>query len=193
MYEQDANGTACQVEVAGGISTTLRKQTQGVGLADDLLATSVGHYGGSSHQPSRPFRLRIDYKRPLEKMIAEGGYAWTNPDISARTYPCIRAGTAEMEVELVHLDHFVEKQTILKELGERNLRAATLHELLSCDTICREMQPNSPIVALGSSWLHPCGGHRVPFLWTGHTGRRLDLYWLEDRWEKDFQFLGVRK
>jgi hypothetical protein len=194
MKKQDVYGTAFHVEPAMSISTTVIKHSQGTSLTENqLLDTPVRWPLDLNGESACTFRVTVNYARALEDMIKDAGYTWSNPDINAKTYPVVRTGIAELELQLVNFDRVVETQDVVTELHERSFRSATLPDLLAYSSTYNNPQPDCPIVALGSSWLHPCGGHRVPFLWTGHSGRRLDLYWLENRWERDFRFLAIRQ
>jgi len=186
MKEQDRGSVALPVESAVSNSVAGTRL-----FAHDLRFNSPRQSFLHSDIASMSFRVVVNYSRRLERLIADGEYTWANPDICTNNYPVVDKGTVELEFRLIGLDRVVETEAVESELKNRSLRPATLQELLAYGAICRDMHSQFPIVALGSSWQHPCGGHRVPFIWTGHSGRLLDLYWRENRWEEDFHFLAI--
>jgi hypothetical protein len=135
--------------------------------------------------------VTVDFDRSLESMITEGRYDWTNPDVTKTNFPYKAKGVSHVKVHLICFGDIARSEEVMQNLARASLRPATLPELLACGTIHPELQKESPVAALGSVWSHPCGGHQVPILWTGQTGRRLDLYWLENGWGSDCRFAAI--
>jgi hypothetical protein len=187
MKEQNTGSLALPVEPAVSNSTAGTRP-----FAQDLRFNSPIQSSLDSNIGSISFRVVVNYSRRLERLIADGEYAWANSDICTKRFPVAGKGAVELEFRLIGLDRVVETEAVESELRNRSLRPATLQELLAYGAICRDMHSQFPLVALGSSWQHPCGGHRVPFIWTGRSGRLLDLCWRENRWEEDFHFLAIR-
>jgi hypothetical protein len=83
---------------------------------------------------------------------------------------------------------------VIKEFEARNLRAATLPELLACGATYPEKQREYPIFAFGSVWQHHNGRH-VPYLNAYKFGslRQLNLNRVVSRWDGFCRFAAVRK
>lgn len=150
---------------------------------------------GNESAPAVPitYPVTVDYGKSLREMIAAGQYDFQNGDITAKHFPITGTGQVEVELHLVHLNRVVSTDTVLAELDRRNLRPATIAELLALGAKYPNLQKEFPVVALGSVWRDLLGYRRVAYLddWRGE--RKLYLNWHDDDWYGHFRFLAVSK
>ncbi|MBI4095051.1 MAG: hypothetical protein HY435_02570 [Candidatus Liptonbacteria bacterium] len=154
-------------------------------IADALVAIMEG--------AKNVFRLTLDYAHSVEEMVAAGKYNWTNSDITSKNFPTTQKGTAEVAIELVHLNRRVSSDNALCELDARGLRPATLPELLAFGAEYPEKQREFPIIALGSVWRNPHGYRTVAYLVRYGSKRDLRLHWFDNEWFSHYRFAAVRK
>lgn len=150
-----------------------------------MAATTVGVTHGA-------FSLTVDYDQSLVEMVAAGNYDSVNPHIADDNFP-VGSGEPEVEAVLVYLDHVASYNKVIQGLGRRDLRPATLPELLAFGAKYPDLQRQYPIVALGSVWAARFGIRRVGCLWSYYGQRKLYLLWYVFRCDKKDRFLAVRK
>ncbi len=138
------------------------------------------------------YPVTVNYNLSLGEMIGAGRYNWVHSDITSKHFPIKGEGMKEVVTELVHFNRYMESVFVLRELGKRSLRPATIEELLAFGAKCPETQRQFPILGLGSLWWH-LGVRLVPLLWCRSVGRGLDLDWSELWWRDYYRFLAVRK
>lgn len=140
------------------------------------------------------YRIVVDYGQTLQQMIANGKYDCTNSDINASNFPPTqRNGQQNVVIELVHFGWVIESSdAVLEEFEVRDLRVATLPELLAFGATYPEKQREFPVVALGSV-RRISGGRDVPCLGEWSAERELSLCWDDDGWHGDCRFAAVRK
>ncbi|MEK9174683.1 MAG: hypothetical protein AAB725_01805 [Patescibacteria group bacterium] len=139
------------------------------------------------------FPLTLNYDLPLAEAIAAGRYGVVNSDITPEHFPNIRTGTAELEAQLVHFNHPIDSDDVLKELDKIGLRAGELPELLAFGAKYPEKQREFPIISLGSVWRDRDDFRRVPGLWGHSDSRNLGFYWYAGGWYEDCRFLAFHK
>jgi hypothetical protein len=140
------------------------------------------------------YPVAIDYGKSIEKMVLAGRYDWKNDDINFKNFPVKGEGTVvNVNLELVHFNKAVSSEDALSFLEANGMRPATVEELLAFGAAYPEIQREFPIICLGSSWVYPGGGRRVPGLDGGGSERGLNLSWFDSGWDVDCRFLTVRK
>ena len=151
--------------------------------------------GRGTVRTGKTYRLTVDYDRGLADMVKAGHYDYVNDYITADNFPTEGSDTVEVEAVLVHPDRLVTIKEVKAELERSGFRPVTLAELLAFGEKHPDVQREFPVVALGSSWVHPDGDRRVPSLWGGVDGRNLGLYWDDPayQWGSRCRFLAVRK
>ena len=141
--------------------------------------------------PEKLFHVTVNYDQKLQESIWAGKYDWENPNITAKNFPPVRTGTAQLVVELVHFGRSTETAEIVQALKARRLRPATLPELLAVGTAYPNIQRQFPVLALGSIWQFFSGRRYVPALSSIFTGRNLRLYWWNFKWLGHYRFAAV--
>lgn len=140
--------------------------------------------------------ILVDYARSIADGKRAGGYDWANDDISDEHFPRQDGepnATAPVKFDYLHLDCDASTEDVEREIEKRGFRSATIRELLAWGERHSEEQRKYPVVALGSSWLHPVRCRHVACL-VGYGGvRGLDLSWTDDDWFRHCRFLVVRK
>ena len=139
------------------------------------------------------FPVLVDYGQTVEQLIRDGRYDWINDRVTGRNFPSSERGNAQVEIFLLNFDRNISSEDAIRKMGERDLRPATLKELLALGSAHPDLQRENPIVALGSIWRSPNGDLRVPFLYRGGSDRSLSLNWFGGVWDPDWRFAAVRK
>lgn len=135
--------------------------------------------------------LTVNYTLSLADMIAMGHYDWVSDNITAKHFPNLGSGKAEIVAELVQFDRTISTIKVIAELARRGFRPATLAELLAYGAKFPEDQHKFPIVALGTEAV--VNGERlVAYLDRSDAGRVLDLGWMDVVWHGRDRFLAVR-
>lgn len=144
-------------------------------------------------QLSSSFPVTVDYTKSLKDMIAAGKYDLTDEYITAENFPIQGNGVVNLAIVLFHPNRYIKSEDVVKELDQSGLRPATLPELCAYGAKYLETQRKFSIVALGSSWVGPRGGRRVPCL-RGHSRRRrLRLPCWGGWWDAGCRFAAVRE
>lgn len=139
------------------------------------------------------YAVTVDYGMNVEDAVRLGRYDWVNENITSRNFPTKRRGTAEVVVELIHLERYVSTEGALRELDKMGYRPAELHELLAFGEKYPDVQREFPVVAPGSVWQYPGGARGVPCLFRHGSGRSLRLDWVGLDWGGLCRFAAVRK
>jgi hypothetical protein len=144
------------------------------------------------------YAITVDYTKSLADMIAAGKYNWMNRDITAANFPVTgkglsteQVGTVKLKIVLFHPNRDIESEDVVKELDQKGLCPATLPELLAYGARYRKTQHKFPILALGSSWVHPLGFRFVPRLQGNSRKRCLQLRGWDMCWHRDCRFAAV--
>ncbi len=137
--------------------------------------------------------VTVDYDRSVASGIKAGKYDWSNSDITDDHYPNSGSGKSDVEIILVHYGKDMSTKNVLKDFDKRNLRPATLQELLAIGEQFPDKQREFPIIALGSVWRNSRGNRYVPCLIGSGSYRGLDLYWIVSDWHDICRFAAVRK
>ncbi len=133
----------------------------------------------------------------LAQMIAACRFRYVNDNITEVNFP-LSGPVADVENMLTVSQKDLGDQNmttieIEATIDRKGFRRATLAEQLVY--AASKWNGRDLVVALGSSWVCPGGGRRVPFLYGGDDGRQLRLRWAYPgrRWDVSFLFLVVRK
>ncbi len=137
--------------------------------------------------------VTVNYDRSVEDGIKAGKYDWANNDITLSHFPSEETGTKEVSVELIHFGQDKTTDEVLSELDKKELRPATLKELLALGEKYPGLQREFPIIALGSVWQDPYGNRYCAYLCRYDAERDLDLDWIDGRWDGYCRFAAVRK
>lgn len=132
---------------------------------------------------------------PLGRRIADGGYDWTNPDITPERFSItLNAGPADLflahfgddiEMESEEVEAWAEANSYEVAYIEEELAVGAHHEH-------GKLQLQFPIVALGSSAVVD-GRARVPYLSGSDAERYLGLDYRDGAWRGRYRFLLRKK
>ncbi|MDP2629250.1 MAG: hypothetical protein Q8P45_00895 [Candidatus Harrisonbacteria bacterium] len=137
----------------------------------------------------------LDYDQPLEALVKQGNYDYTNPDLSSANFLPPHKGKVMLQGgQLVHFGQGVSTAQAERELDQRGLRPADIYELATFGMHLPKTQLEHPIVALGQRW-RGGGVECVGYLsrdWRSGC-RYFDLRIVEDDWHGDCRFLSFPK
>ncbi len=99
---------------------------------------------------SNYFPITVNYDLVLARAIELGNY----DSVTGREerYPSKRYGVAELMVELIHFEHYVSPEEILREVNQAGYRPIELRELLALGAEYPDIQREFLIIALDSFW-----------------------------------------
>jgi hypothetical protein len=138
------------------------------------------------------FSVTVDFREPLEKVVAVGQYDYRDDNITAENFPVTGNGQVECEVIFVHFDRDIKSEAAITELEQMGLQPAKIEHLLALGAKHPDLQREFPIICLGSSWVDSDGYRRVPYLALWSAKRNLYLYWFEGGWLRHCRFAAVR-
>jgi len=138
-------------------------------------------------------KVSVDYDRSVTDGIKGGRYDWFDPNITDAHFPNTRSVTSSLEVYIVEYGKCMSAKNVLANLDKRNLRPATLQELLAVGEQYPDLQREFPIVALGSVWQNAEGNRCVPCIVGGGSSRGLRLHWIGGDWGGLCRFAAVRR
>lgn len=137
--------------------------------------------------------VTVDYDRSVASGIEAGKYNWSNSNITDDHFPNAGSGKSDVEVIIVNYGKDMSTKNVFKDLDKRNLRPATLQELLAISEQYPDKQRDFPIIALGSVWQSPSGDRNVPCLDGIGSNLELVLRWIDGGWDGICRFAAVRK
>lgn len=138
------------------------------------------------------FLLTVDYSLSLKEIAADGHYDWWSfPDLVADLLH-LENETADLVVHLVLFDHLMVTDDILNFMDKRNLRPATLQELLAFGSRYHRRQGGLPIIALGSLRVSKNGFRYVPLIERLGSRCQIRFRWMDGGWHWRYRFLAVR-
>ena len=162
----------------------------------EVIARIKGDGNSATELVEENIILTVDYSCTLQGMIDAGNYAWQNSDITEKHFPLpaeLSGQKTTISSKLFHFDRDISSKDAISEMEKAGYRPATLAELLALGEAHPELQKEFPIVALGSVWRVGDGVRLVPVLGFDGDGRGLGLGWLDDGWDVNYRFFGVRK
>ena len=139
------------------------------------------------------YQVIVDHNQMVEQLILAGKYDWASSQITSRNFPSKQGGKAQIDIFLVFFLLAIESKKAIWEMVEQDLRPAILKELLALGAAYPDLQLESPIVALGSTWRYQDGGLYVPYLGRRGPYRDLHLPRLEGDWPPGWRFAAVRQ
>lgn len=145
------------------------------------------------------FSLTVDYSKSLDRLVRVGGYDYACPEINEDNFPVdLSNGRVEVEIDavLMHLDRSVTGDEAMEELRRRNLRPATMFELLAFGVEYPDQPHQHSIVELGSTWEQPWSEGitlSVGFLEADPEGNMLGLDGFHMLWVPSVRFLASTK
>jgi hypothetical protein len=147
----------------GGTDEDVRRIETDAELCKEVAALVVGKRVKPEPYMPDMYSVVVDYSMTLEQMIAAGDYSWVDKDIDTAHFPIEGAGKVEVKLQLIRRGGATIKG-IMAELAERNLRPATLPELLAFGSkykyrdITENLRPpweDFPIIALDTAYQTP--------------------------------------
>jgi hypothetical protein len=120
-----------------------------------MLAISIVFSGCASvSEPSltstAPHSVVVDYGRTIEDLLQAGQFGWVNSEMTSRHFPSTGSGKRQVMVVLTELPRYVTIDRIIQTQRQRQLRPATIRELLAFAQDYPDAQLDYPIVCLGS-------------------------------------------
>lgn len=118
-----------------------------------LFVSSVGADTQAQTQSvaADTYPVVVDYSQSLEQMIVASHCSYSEFDINDSRqfrFPGWKSGKVKVNLQLIQLGRVVSTDEVRAEMNRRNLRPATLPELLAFATAYPEMQRQFPIAAL---------------------------------------------
>jgi hypothetical protein len=124
----------------------------------------------------------------IEEQVLAGNYICFNANIQDKNFTADQPHSAD--IVLCECDETMGTDAVLKALDEKDLRPATMSEVLALGSQHPELQRS--IVALGSVW-RSSDGSCVGYL-SGRSGKRLLLlHLITDHWNHTSYFAAVSK
>ena len=144
---------------------------------------------------TKGFAVTVNHDITLEQMIEAGHYNWIDPRITSDNFSIVKGCEAEINIVLARLNKSAAIGDVIRNIGHRNFRVATLLELLSFGAVYPGKQTEFPIATPDSIWLDPDSGKMmVPYLTGLSSGERsLRLRKLDDVWPAGYRFAVVRR
>jgi hypothetical protein len=130
---------------------------------------------------SRRFPVFVNYRAPLEKMVAAAGYDDYDGLVTRERFPYRGEEPRIVNCLMVYYRAAVSIGEIYRDLEQRGLRAAGVEELLFFAAAHPDLRKSYKLVALGSEWLPPDGNINDALVpWVGVTME-----------PESFRFLGI--
>jgi len=142
---------------------------------------------------SRPFHVTVNYRQSFWRMIELGAYDIVDGPFDVKEATHASSKPEKIEVFAVRFSWCARTKEVLRSFDCRNLRPATLAELLALGAQYSNLQRKFPIVALGTYWWED-SFQLYPHLTAYKRWRKLSMMGasLDDSWF-DERFACVRK
>jgi hypothetical protein len=146
---------------------------------------------------SPSYKVLANYDQTVEQLIEAGHYDWGEKKITSKSLPSSQSGQTEILITLMNFNHDVSEEDVIEEMKNKDLRPATLKEILFLGAQHHDLGWNYNILALGSR-LHistSYGGYfEVPEIFGYIGGRGVGLaFKVGDCWPNKYQFAAVPK
>ncbi|WKZ27182.1 MAG: hypothetical protein QY311_00270 [Candidatus Paceibacterota bacterium] len=115
-------------------------------------------------------RVVVDYDRPPEQLLADGGYDmvyqeidskfWREVQLQGAWFPIAGSGKREVEIILVDYGRAIESDEVIGDFASRSVRPADPFEILTLGATYPDLQRHLRIVALGNSAFSPLDSPR---------------------------------
>jgi len=96
--------------------------------------------------------IHVDYKTPIEQLVVDGKYCWSDKEITSENFRTIYFGEKTIKIEFKQFESKVSCRQAFKKIYKRGYRPAEAHELLAYKAKWPDTTDYIPIVALGSIW-----------------------------------------
>ena len=127
----------------------------------------------------------------INEQVVAGNYEMSNRAINRLNFTADQPHDAD--IVLCECDEDMGYAAALEDLDSKDLRPATMSELLALGAKHTELQRQFQIIALGSDWQYSAGLHRdVGYLFSEDGKRRLHLTWFGHVW-RGARLAAVRK
>jgi hypothetical protein len=138
------------------------------------------------------FRVIVDRRASLERMIADGKYDEVTALVRTMRYQLGLGGRKEVEIALVQFQHTFSPSEIRGILKGHGYRAAYIEELLALGREQPDLQRVTPIAAIGSGRVVQ-GRRYAPCLGGSQSFRSLGSAVIYRRWSPYYRFVFVRE
>ena len=147
----------------------------------------------SQNYITHTFTILVDETKTVEELVVEGNYDWSDSNVTSKNFPRSEEGTKDKkEVALFHFNKTMTSEDVIAEMKKDGYRPATIFELLALGVTQPELQRGFPIIALGSDCTFD-GSRHVAYLYESAGGRNLHLLWLDNDWNDNCRFVGLRR
>jgi hypothetical protein len=138
------------------------------------------------------FRVVVDRRASLKRMIEDGRYDKVYPLVWTIPYRRLMGGRKEIEIALVQLQHTFSPSQIKRLMKSHGYRPAYVEELLALGREYPDLQRKNPIAALGSGLIVKSRRH-VVCIYGSETKRELGTLVIYRRWSLYYRFAFVRQ
>jgi hypothetical protein len=139
--------------------------------------------------------LKMDRRKGLLRMIEEGHYDLVDRQIEELRFKTHVKGGQVTGRLLRHEPNPVYDtmtiDTVLRGMGQRRLRPASVEELLAFGAQYPDEQCQAPVVALGARGKAKNGVIYIPYLWGSDALRSLKLRRESQQWPSGYRFLAI--
>jgi hypothetical protein len=138
------------------------------------------------------FRVIVDRRSSLERMIADGNYDKVHPLVWTIPYRRLMGGRKEIEIALVQFQHTFAPSEMKRLMKGHDYSPAYIEELLALGRDYPNLQRRNPIAAIGSGRI--VEGRRYAVCLAGsESNRELGVAVIYRRWSPYYRFAFVRK
>jgi hypothetical protein len=136
------------------------------------------------------FRVIVDRRASLERMINDGRYDRVYPLVMTVRYRRLMGGRKEVEIALVQFQHTFAPSEVKRLMKSHGYRPAYIEELLALGRDYPDLQRRIPIVAIGSGIIVQ-RRRRAVCLSGGVSSRELGTQVIYRRWSPYYRFAFV--
>lgn len=149
-------------------------------------------------------RIVVDYDRPPEQLLADGGYDMVYQEIDSEFWREVQlqgawftiAGSGKRGIEIILIDYgrAIESDEVIDDFASRSLRPADPFEILALGVAYPDLQRHFRVVALGHSAWWPLDSPRNALeLTSSFRGTHREVRLCEcSNWPSDgYRFAGV--
>jgi len=138
------------------------------------------------------FRVVVDRRASLKRMIEDGRYDKVYPLVWTIRYRRLMGGRKEAEIALVQFQHDFAPSEIKRMTKSHGHRPAYIEELLALGREHPDLQRKNPIAAIGSGVIVKGRRHAV-CIYGSEAKRELGTQVIYRRWSPYYRFAFVRK
>ncbi|MFA6603911.1 MAG: hypothetical protein WCT10_03670 [Patescibacteria group bacterium] len=134
-------------------------------------------------------------RKTLGDMLKACGNDWANSAITEEHFPVKPELFTVAGTKVFHFNRIMTTKEVEAAIRAKGYEPASIETLLAYGVENPREQRKHPIVALGSSWVHPGGSREVPCLCEYDRKRQLRLWYANPKnyWCEDYCFLASRK